>query len=132
MGLAVVAISLYPVGLFVLNGGLLGASSEAILSENPTALSRATAFLHREYKPSAFWWELAECELLRCLLLVGAYGRWPLPPGLDDAARTRVAHVRDLPRHSNAGDAIPHAHADNWLAVGCSLSLVVFLLAAIF
>ena len=67
--LAWVAIVLYPIGLLVFNGALLLAARRAIISKKHTALSRATAFLHREYKPLLFWWELV--EMFRRFVLVG-------------------------------------------------------------
>lgn len=67
--LAWFALLLYPFGLLVITGGLLLAARKAILSGRPTALSRATAFLHQEYEPRFFWWELL--EMLRKLVLVG-------------------------------------------------------------
>ena len=57
--LAVVAIILYPVGLLVLNASLLYAARRAILTQRPTPLSRATAFLHREFEPQFFFWEVS-------------------------------------------------------------------------
>jgi len=67
--LAVVAIILYPVGLLLLTAALLFASRAAIRTKRPTTLSCAIAFLHREYEPQFFWWELV--EMLRRLVLVG-------------------------------------------------------------
>ena len=56
---AFVAVALYPVGLFVFNGMLLFASREAIRSGKSTPLSRATLFLHQEYEPAFFYWEVS-------------------------------------------------------------------------
>ncbi|KAL3925719.1 MAG: hypothetical protein SGPRY_003584 [Prymnesium sp.] len=67
--LAVVAICIYPVGLLVLNGALLFRARHAIRSEKSSPLSHAIAFLHREYEPHFFWWELV--EMLRRFVLVG-------------------------------------------------------------
>ena len=64
-----VAIFLYPIGLLALNGGLLFAARNAILKTRPTILSRSIAFLHREFEPQFFWWELV--EMLRRFVLVG-------------------------------------------------------------
>ena len=58
--LASVAIGLYPVGLILLNASLLFSARKAIVSRRPTPLSLATSFLHREYDPVYFWWELME------------------------------------------------------------------------
>ena len=67
--LAWVAIILYPIGLLALNGALLFAARGAIVMNRPTPLSRAIAFLYREYLPHIFWWELV--EMLRRFVLVG-------------------------------------------------------------
>ena len=64
-----VAILLYPVGLLLTFATLLYAARHAILSEEHTPLSRAIAFLYREYKPHTFWWELV--EMSRRFVLVG-------------------------------------------------------------
>ena len=69
--LAVVAVVLYPIGLWVLNLVLLWIASPAIISGRDTALSRSISFLYGEYDVTAFWWELA--EMLRKFLLVGVF-----------------------------------------------------------
>ena len=71
--LAVLAIFLYPIGLFVLNSLLLLASRKAIIDQESSILSSATSFLHHEYKatPSTFFWE---CVISRTSL------QEPLPP----------------------------------------------------
>ena len=129
MNVALIVICVYPIGLFVLNGVLLAMSRKAIVLQKPTALSRATAFLHREYKPVAFLWELV--EMSRRFLLVGVYVVGPFHPGsmmqLALASLTCVMYlvVQML--------VVPYrAHADNYLALGCSLSLVVLFLTSIF
>ena len=48
---------------------LLLLSRKAILREEPTTLSRALAFLHEDYKPHFFYWELV--EVLRRFVLCG-------------------------------------------------------------
>ena len=65
------AIVLYPIGLLLLNAALLFSVRRAICSEEPTALSTAIAFLHREYdvRRGLYWWECA--EMLRRFVLVG-------------------------------------------------------------
>ena len=68
-GLAWVAIVLYPCGLLALNAALLFKARHAIRSQKSTALSRSIAFLHREYLPHLFWWELI--EMTRRFVLVG-------------------------------------------------------------
>ena len=58
--LAWVAIALYPVCVPLLYLMLLLTARKAILAEQPTALSRSLTFLHRDYKPSMYWWEVVE------------------------------------------------------------------------
>ena len=118
--LASIAIALYPIGLFALNGALLLTSRNAIVSGVPTTLSRATAFLHREYKPTAYLWELA--EMSRRFLLVGAYVVGPYHPGgvmqLALAAITvlifLVAQLLLMPYKS---------FTDNYLATSCRCAI---------
>ena len=55
--------------LLALNAILLFRARYAIMSKKPTALSSAIAFLHREFEPHLFWWELV--EMLRRFVLVG-------------------------------------------------------------
>ena len=67
--LALFVICCYPAGVPILFALLLHCARRAILSGRPTSLSTAIAFLHREYRPRRYWWELV--EMLRRLLLVG-------------------------------------------------------------
>ena len=69
VALAWLAIFLYPIGLLVLTAMLLIRAREAVVARRPTPLSSAISFLHREYEPHMWWWELI--EMLRRLLLVG-------------------------------------------------------------
>ena len=54
--LALLAIMLYPVGLFALFARLLYLARAGITSGRPTRLSAALAFLHREFETRFFWW----------------------------------------------------------------------------
>ena len=63
------AIIIYPIGLIVLNAALLFCARSAIMERRETMLSRATAFLHKEYESHLFWWELV--EMLRRFVLCG-------------------------------------------------------------
>ena len=60
VSLAWVAIVLYPVCVPLLYLTLLLSARKAILTEQPTDLSRSLSFLHHDYAPSMFWWELVE------------------------------------------------------------------------
>jgi len=60
IGVAWVMIVIWPVGMVLGCLGLLLPLRFVFLEEAaPTPLLRATAFLHRDYKPSYFWWEVA-------------------------------------------------------------------------
>ena len=64
-----VAIALYPIGVPLLYLALLLSARKAILTETPTELSRSLTFLHQDYAPSMFWWELVEIfKKVRCPL----------------------------------------------------------------
>ena len=57
LALAWVAIALYPVGMLVLNASLLFCARKEIRSGKPSSrLSKAIAFLYKEYEPHVFWW----------------------------------------------------------------------------
>ena len=60
VSLAWVAIAIYPVCVPLLYLALLLSARKAILTEQPTALSRSLTFLHQDYAPSMFWWEMVE------------------------------------------------------------------------
>ena len=67
--LAWVAIALYPVCVPLLYLMLLLTARKAVLAEQPTALSRGLVFLHQDYTPSMFWWEIVEIsKKVRCHL----------------------------------------------------------------
>ena len=126
IGLAWVAIVLYPIGLLALIGGLLFAARHAILANKPTALSRATAFLHREYEVHLFWWELV--EMLRRFVLVGlmvlAQGSMlQLVMGALLSAVFLLFQVQAAPYRSSADDFLASAVSFGLVAIFlCSIS----------
>jgi len=67
--LAWVAVALYPLGIPAAYWVMLQKAKRAILEERPTALSNALAFLHRDFEPSAYYWEIVEG--FKKLFLVG-------------------------------------------------------------
>ena len=67
--LAIGFIVLWPAGSLVLFTSLLAACYKPLQANTPTALTRATGFLHREYEKTYFWWEAL--ELARKLVLTG-------------------------------------------------------------
>jgi len=123
--LAWVAICLYPVGLLVLNAILLFRTRHAIVSKRPTALSKSIAFLHKQYKPEFFWWELI--EMLRRFVLVGLMvlmqdTMMQLLIGMLLAAAFLLFQVQAAPYMSMT---------DNLLAAASSFCLVVVFLSSI-
>ena len=52
---AVLAILLYPIGQFAAFALLLYMANDAVNSGTPSRLSKATDFLHRDYKPQFHW-----------------------------------------------------------------------------
>ena len=56
--IAWIAVLVFPVGITLGTGALLFRARKAIVSESPTKLSTAIAFLHREYKTDFFFWEV--------------------------------------------------------------------------
>ncbi|EOD07115.1 hypothetical protein EMIHUDRAFT_448489 [Emiliania huxleyi CCMP1516] len=67
--LAIGFIVLWPAGSLVLFTSLLAACYKPLQAKTPNALTRATAFLHREYEKTWYWWEAV--ELARKLVLTG-------------------------------------------------------------
>jgi len=67
--LAIGFIVVWPVGSLVLFTALLAACYKPLQAKTPNAMTRATAFLHREYAKSWYWWEAV--ELARKLVLTG-------------------------------------------------------------
>ena len=71
VSLAWVAIGLYPVCVPLLYLALLLSARKAILTEQPTDFSRSLTFLHQDYEPSMYWWEMVEIsKKARCPLRV--------------------------------------------------------------
>ena len=50
-------VAFWPIGMPLIFLVLLFAARSAIVQKRNTALNRATAFLHQEYRRSRFWWE---------------------------------------------------------------------------
>jgi len=70
LAVAWVLVCIWPVGMIVMYVSLLIPCREMLLSRaSTTPLLRATAFLHRDYKPPYYWWEVA--SLLQRTVLTG-------------------------------------------------------------
>ena len=109
----------------MLNAALLFCSRNAILLDKPTALSKAIRFLHKEYEPHIFWWELV--EMLRRFLLVGLYVIWPFVQG--SIMQVAVANLTAILFLTWQLQAMPFRRKfDNLLALCCSVSLTVMFL----
>jgi len=54
------AIVLYPIGVPVFYYLLLRMAKTAIVKDRPTALSRALGWLHRDFEPECYHWEIVE------------------------------------------------------------------------
>ena len=67
--LSLVAILFYPVGLPIVYWLLLRQAKTAIIEDRPTALSHALDFLHRDFLPKCYYWEIIETQ--KKLFLVG-------------------------------------------------------------
>ena len=70
--LAWLAIVLYPICIPALYTALLCLASKALRTETETPLSAALGFLHREFEPRYFWWEIL--EVVKKLMLIGVFG----------------------------------------------------------
>ena len=120
MGLVWLAIGLYPIGITAFCGLLLLRASTAIIAGKATPLSRATAFLHREYEVTAFWWELM--EMLRKFLLVGLFVNI-MPGTMTQIAIATIVCAAYLMVQLQAR---PYKNpSDNYLAVASSFSLLM-------
>ena len=64
-----ITIAVYPIGMWVLAAALLFKIRGVMAEGRESELRTAVAFLHKEYVPTAYWWELA--EMLRRFILVG-------------------------------------------------------------
>jgi len=128
MPLVWLAVGLYPIGITVFCGVMLLKASTAIIAGKETPLSRATGFLHREYVPTAFWWELM--EMLRKFLLVGLFVT--LAPG--SITQISIGTIVCAMYLMVQLQAQPYKNmSDNYLAVATSFSLLmVFFICVIY
>ena len=128
MRLAWIAIGAYPLGILAVNALLLLRARSAIMAGKETLLSLATTFLHREFKPTLFYWELM--EMARRFLLVGLFVIQPYRRGsmMQLALATIVSSLYLIVQLV----AMPYRHsADNLLALACSTNLAMLFLGCI-
>ena len=69
LAIAFVWLLIWPLGVPLLFAALLVPCRKPLTRRQPSRLSRAISFLHREYELDSFWWELI--ELIRKLFLTG-------------------------------------------------------------
>jgi len=60
-------VAIWPVGAVVLCAALLYTARKPILKRVPTRFVHAIAFLHRDYRPERFYWEVIELMRRTCL-----------------------------------------------------------------
>ena len=122
--LAIGFIVLWPVGSLVLFTSLLAACYKPLQAKSPNALTRATAFLHREYEKTWYWWEAV--ELARKLVLTGFV---LLIPEKNAFLRLVVATLVCSCYGFILSAVRPYKRVeDNFLAVATSLALLLLFL----
>eukprot|EP00964_Phaeocystis_antarctica_P092104 scaffold59184_cov68-Phaeocystis_antarctica.AAC.2 len=113
VSLAWVAIALYPIGIPLLYLALLLSARKAILTEQPTALSRSLTFLYQDYAPSMFWWEVVEIsKKARCPLC-----RFTLTAILAAHASTNVLALRSCSSSASVCASAPVPRCNSSLAL---------------
>ena len=117
-------LGLWPFGSMVLYGSLLAACYKPLHAKTPTALTRATAFLHREYEKTWYWWEAL--ELARKLVLTGAVLLIP-----EESAFVRLVVATLICSCYSVGLAVVRPYKrleDDVLAIATSLVLLLLFL----
>ena len=124
--LAIVFLVIWPLGSLALYSSLLIACRKPLQGKTPNTLTRATAFLHREYVLTYFWWEAL--ELARKLVLTGAV---LLIPEERAFLRLAVATLICSWHVALVAATKPYKRVeDNVIAVATSLVLLLFFLGA--
>ena len=108
---------------------VLWPSRRDLLQRKSTRLVRATGFLHREYKPHLFWWELV--EMIKRLLLVGVMvldqgSMVQLTTGTFLSAAFLLVQYSMLSEAGAAADALPTASMKRV----CALAALCWLVGA--
>ena len=126
--IAYVLLLLWPIGVPLIYLLVLFPSRASLRQGKQTRLVRATAFLHREYKPTFFWWEIV--SLTQRLVLSG----WVLliPTG-SDAWRVFLGLLTTIGYLSLILYVQPYKRKDlNMLAIVAQFSLVCIFLGGAF
>ena len=126
--IAITAILLYPASIWIFFAVLLVRARHAILSGRPSTLSETIAFLHCEYQPGCFAWELV--EMARRLILVGVFLVRPGQGTVEQLAYATLVAVCFLAFQARVA---PYVHpSDNLLADFYSLLLAACFIIAVF
>ena len=125
--LAITGILIYPVGMLIGAAYLLFDSRRSIAGgKEPTVLSEAISFLHREFEPHFFWWELV--EMFRRFLLVGIL----LLASAGSLMQISIGTLASVFFLLSQMQANPYKQSsDNYLATAASLSLLLYFLCCV-
>ena len=119
---AIVAIVIYPVGISLTTALLLYIARVPLRAGRSTDFTQAISFLHEEYEPTFFWWELV--EQLKKLLLIG-FAVFVTPVG--SLIQLVFGLIVGLGFLVSTFESRPYVHAsDNSVAGFFSFSLVLF------
>ena len=118
--LAIVIIVIWAGAVPIGYGVLLWSVRDALHTETPTPLSAALEFLHAEYEPHVYFWELIDSS--KKLVLVGFLSLDPLP---GTTMQLIIAFVFSICYLMLQMQAAPfRRHEDDFLAMATSFSLV--------
>jgi hypothetical protein len=123
---AIVLMVVWPIGIVVLYAVLLLVARRPLLSRTPNPLVRSTSFLHRDYHPECFYWELI--ELVRRIVLTG----WVLL--IDEAnsfVRILVGLMVSVTMFTITVIRKPYRHMeDHYLAISAQFMIVMSFIGA--
>ena len=125
--IAIVLICIWPVGMVALYAFVLNSARASLRARYYTPLVRGTGFLHKDYRPECFYWEII--ELIRRTFLVG----WVLLIFSTEHTFLRlvVALLFSVVSLVLLLSIKPYRRSeDNLLAAGCQLVLVLSFIGA--
>ena len=117
--LSVAIILSWAIGVPVAYLALLVSVRDALHHEQPTPLSSALEFLHQEYEPHVYFWEIVDAS--KKLVLVGFLSLPPLPGTTTQLVAAFVFSICFLVLQMQA--APYRRHEDDFLAMACSDTL---------
>ena len=119
-------VLVWPVGMPCLFSVLLLFTRKTIVQHRVTPLSRATAFLYKEYEIPFFWWE--PLEMVRKLILTGFV--LIIPPRMA-FVRLIVAEITCITSLMLISAFKPYVDdSDDYLAIGTNVALAILYLGA--